>query len=110
MNTEAIKETDSATDPQGQVQVLVMQICANCADWESTDEKNAVGDCLVHDGVRPSDYPSDHSCPSFSPDPSRFCGICGAPAIEAEHSAMECTASEAHGASQWDYSWHDFSA
>ena len=81
-----------------------MKKCSDCSEWQEAGTESVSGDCLEHDKMTNQ---SD-SCASFSPDPTRYCAICGAKAIEAEHSSMECSKSDSHGASQWDYEWHDF--
>ena len=99
-------EIEASTKVVSPVDALVMQKCSNCAEWQGAITADTEkGDCLERDKLT---YGSN-TCSSFNPDPSRFCAICGAIAEEAEHSAMNCTKNDNHGASQWDYEWHDFS-
>lgn len=99
-------ETESREGAKRPVERLVMQCCANCAEWQGSTDSKEKAECIERDKFT---Y-SNNTCFSFQPDLTRFCGICGAIAIESNNSAMECTANDGHGASQWDYEWHDYSA
>ena len=83
------------------------KICKNCADWEAISGVSfGFGEC-INDNVI---MPSTETCDEFNADQFKFCGVCNHIAKEGEHSSMECTNNDDHGATQWDYQWHDFSA
>ena len=79
----------------------VQQICINCCEWESDDNKK--GECIKLD----KDTESGDFCSYYSPDPSRFCCICNSKATDDEScAAIVCNESDLHYASHWDYEWY----
>jgi RNA polymerase subunit RPABC4/transcription elongation factor Spt4 len=74
---------------------IVKKICNNCSSYE-------YGQCIKHD----KKTKKQHSCKDYSPDPHRFCPICGSKATDNNSlSLIICNEDIRHFASYWDYHW-----